>query len=182
MKDNKVVNKILTVLKVVLTVLVLSICLIIIVQKVTNNKFTIGGISIYTIASNSMSPYFEIGDMLLAKSVDSNSLQVGDDIVYQGEKGSVSGKIITHRLIKVDNDNDIFVTKGINNTAEDPSIESRQIYGLVIYKFKFLSFLSKLLMNDYIFYFIVFVPFTVLIFFDIVGIIKDKKELENSGE
>ena len=41
---------------------------------------------------------------------------------------------------------------------------------------------SKLMNDSVLFYFIVFIPFTIILFFDVIGIINDKKALEEEVE
>ena len=64
MKDLKVIFKIfMVILKTVLTLCIIAVFSIILVQRVSNNKFTVGGYSIYTIISPSMRPEYEVFDI-----------------------------------------------------------------------------------------------------------------------
>lgn len=54
----------------------------------------------FTIASESMVPDYKVGDIIISKKVDTNNLNVGDDITYVGEKGELKGLVITHRIVK----------------------------------------------------------------------------------
>ena len=159
----------------VLTILILIVLVAVVTQRLSNNKISFFGYGVYTIVSESMKPEYEIGDMLLAKAVDKKDIRVGDDIVYLGKVDTYENKVVTHRVIKIDN---MIHTKGISNDIEDPPIEYEQVYGKVVSKFVVLSAFSKLMNNSAMFYIIIFVPFTLLVFFDINGIIKDKKALE----
>ncbi len=162
-------------LKVIIIIILLLILLVIVVQKVSNNKVNVMGFGIYTIITESMIPRYQIGDMIVAKKVELSDLKVGDDVVYQGEVGDFKGKIITHRVIKIDGN---IHTKGINNQIEDPAIDIKQVYGKVLFKLGILSAFSKLMNNSILFYFIIFIPFTILVFFDIRDIIEEKRKLE----
>ena len=121
--------------------------------------------------------------MILSRETDINSLNIGEDVVYMGASGDFKDKIVTHQIIKIDETKGekYFHTKGIANSVEDPIVTSSQIMGRVVYKFKILSMLSKLINNMYGFYFIVFVPFVVLLFFEIMDVIhaKEKKMKSN---
>ena len=174
---KSVIKKIYKVLKYVLIVFVILVISIIAIQKISNNKLTLGGISIYTIISGSMVPEYEIGDMIVAKNASKEDLKVGDDVVYMGSSGDFNGKIVTHRIISMSEKE--LRTKGIANDIADPSIRYEQVYGKVIYKTLLLSALSKLSNNSVVFFIAIFVPFTIIIFYDILGIMKDKKALED---
>ena len=119
-----------------------------------------------------MEPEYEKGDILVVKEIDTNKIEVGQDIVYEGAEGQVAGRIVTHRVIKIEETEEgkVFHTKGINSMAEDPIVKQNQIFGKVVYKMIFLSLINKLMYNIYIFYFIVIIPTGVIIFLEIKDI------------
>lgn len=172
---TKIILKTLNVIKNILMVILIAFLVLVLIQRVTNNKFKLFGIGMYTVVSESMLPEYEIGDMFIATEVNQKDIKVGDDIVYLGETGAFKDKVITHRVIRIDNK---IHTKGINNQVEDPAIDYKQVYGKVSIRLTLLSLFSKLMNNSVIFYIAIFVPFTLLIFFDIKGFREEKKEKE----
>lgn len=170
------------ILKAVLLLLALVVFAVIVVQRVSNNKATIGGYGIYTIVSESMVPEYNIWDMLFAKKTDAADIQIGDDVVYQGKEGDFVDKIVTHRVIKkIRHGNSYtFVTKGIANDLEDPAIEQDQIYGKVVLKSAVLSFISKVINNEYGFYFIVFVPIVIIVSLEVIDTANERKRLKRN--
>lgn len=180
LKDNKFLKGASLVLKGITSIVIIFVICIIFIQRVSNNKVTLGGISMYTVVSESMKPKYEIYDMIIAKKVDSSTIKVGDDVVYKGEKSTLKDKIVTHQVIKKEYQNGkyIFQTKGINNDIADPEIEDRQILAVVVSKSNILSMISHIVNNSCGFYFIIFVPFVVLLFFEILDIKKEKMALK----
>lgn len=171
---KKILTAIVKTAKALLIILLLFILGIVVIQRFTNNKASIMGLGIYTIISESMVPKYEIGDMILALKVDDKDLKVGDDIVYQGEVAEFKDKVITHRIVRIDSQ---IHTKGIANSAEDPAIDGSQVYGKVVCKLSVFSLFSKLMNDKILFYLIIFVPFTILVFLEIRDILeKDEKE------
>lgn len=166
-------------LKVLFTVLVIVALIVLISQRVTNNKLKLFGFGVYTVISESMLPEYEVGDMFLAKEIDEKDIKVGDDLVYIGEVSSYKDKVITHRVIRIEDDKTI-VTKGINNDMEDPPIKYKQVYGKVTARFIVLSLFSKLMNNNILFYVLIFVPFTILIFLDTKDLFNEKKKEKES--
>ena len=144
---------------------------VIALQKASNNSSIIG-FRFFTIASNSMFPDYKIGDVIVVK--DSTEFNVGDDITYLGKKEDFKDKIITHRIIK--KDNNTFVTKGINNDVEDPTIDYSQIYGKVVYKPIIISFVSTILKNKFGFFFLVFTPLVLVMFLEVADAVMKKDE------
>lgn len=177
---NKKISIILSSIRVIATLLACFIVVIVFVQRLSNNKLSLGGYSIYTIITESMKPKYQVGDMIVAKKKNIDNIEIGNDIVYLGEEGDFKDKIVTHRVIdkQYKNGKYIFTTKGINNDVEDPFVNQEQVYGVVIYKTILLSFLSKIVSNTYGFYFIIFIPFAIMVFLEILDVIKEKEELK----
>ena len=179
-KNNKFLNGTYLVIKAIASILIIFVICIIFIQRVSNNKVTLGGISMYTIVSESMKPKYEIYDMIIAKKINPSEIEIGDDVVYIGEKSTLKDRIITHQVIKKEYKNGkyVFQTKGINNDVADPEIEDRQILAVVISKSNILSVISHVVNNAYGFYFVIFVPFVVLLFFEVLDIKKEKQALK----
>ena len=176
--NNKVFKGIAVGLKAITSTLIIIVISIIFIQRVSDNKVTLFGYSMFTIVSESMVPKYEIRDMVIAKKVVAEDIKIGDDVVY------LNGKIVTHQVIKKEYKNGkyIFQTKGLANEVEDPEIEYDQILGKVLKKSTLLSLLSHVVNNAYGFYFIIFVPFAILLFFEINDIMKEKKLIKEAKE
>lgn len=147
-------KKVWNILKDIATVILLMILVVVILQKFTNNRMTVGGLHIFSIVSESMVPEYNIGDILVSKTTPPSELKIGDDITYLGEKGELKGLFITHRIIQIKESNGkySFITKGIANEVEDPEIEQGQVIGKVVYKTVIFSFLGRLMRNVIIYY------------------------------
>lgn len=193
--ENPIVKFIIKFVKTVLTTFIVILALMIAIQRLSNNRLTLGGYQIFTIVSGSMEPKYDVGDMLIAKSAKPENLKIGDDIVYKGEKSELKDKIITHQIIDITKDelgNYNYTLKGIANDTSDPIVHQDQIFGKIVYKSIILSWMSKLISNNYGFYFFIFVPLAVLIFVDVVDEVnfqkrrkerkKKNKELLNQEE
>lgn len=182
--NNNTFLKVLTIfIKIILYIIVISLLLVVIVQRVSNNKLNLFGYHIFSVQTGSMIPEYQIGDILITKSVDVSELRVGDDITYNGEVDDFAGKIITHRIINItkgiDNKYEI-TTKGIANTLPDPIISDSQIIGKVVYKTIILSFIGRL-MTNIVSYYVIFIIVSLLISYQIVRIIFEEKEDNNEG-
>lgn len=179
MKNKNIIKIILGIIKSIATFFIVCVFSIIFLQRVSNNSINLAGFSIYTVVTESMYPKYKVYDMILVKSVDTKSIKVHDDVVYKGEKSDFQGKIVTHRVEDITEDNGVltFTTKGINNDIEDPLVNENQIMGKVVYKLLLLSLISKVINNTYGFYFLIFVPLVVVIFLEVMESIEEKKEL-----
>ena len=166
---SKIFKVIWNILSKIITILILFVSIIIVVQKVTNNKESFLGYRIFRVQTGSMIPKYNIGDVILVKEKDIDKIKVGDDVTYKGESGSVKGLLVTHRVIDIEEveGKKAFHTKGIANNLEDPIVYENQINGVVQTKLYILSLICLLLNNKYVFYFCGVLPLTIYVGFRI---------------
>lgn len=188
-KENKILKLIGNIIYILFFITVILMLVVVVMQRATNNNITIGGIRIFSVATGSMIPVYEVGDMLISKEVEPEEIRVGDDIVYLGKKGSFNGKTVTHRVQSIERKEDgnyKIITKGVANNVEDPEIDQTQVYGKIICKVHVLSFLGKLTRNTYTVYVIVFIPVGVLVYKNIKNLInrgyEEKTEEQEESE
>lgn len=188
--NNKIFKFVYKFLEIIIFGLLILYVAFIAFQRMSNNS-AIGGYRMFTIATASMEPVYNIDDVIAVKEVDYKSLKVGDDVTYMGNRLDVAGKIITHRIIKIDTKSDgtlVFTTKGVNNDVEDPTIEENQIFGKVTNKLVLITFISQVIHNQYGFFFLIFSPIVIFIFLEIADTIyesrleKREKEEEKAKE
>lgn len=181
--ENPVLKLINNIVYVILFLIVASVLFVVILQRASNNAIALGGVRVFNIISESMIPKYNIGDVLVVKSIEPQNIKVGDDIAYIGQEITFNQKIVTHQVIKIDYENGeyIFHTKGIANILEDPLVHQNQVFGKVVYKIWILSFISKILSNVYVVFFGIFVPIVVLIFWTILKL-KGLVEVEEYEE
>lgn len=183
-KNNKALKLIGNILYTIVFILVLLVLIVAILQRASNNTLSLKGYRIFSVATGSMVPKYNVSDVLLSKEIDVKDIQVGDDVVYIGKEGSFKNRVVTHQVIsKTEQDGKYkFITKGIANTEEDPEIDGDQILGKIQYKFKILSLIGKMISNVYIFYFMIFVPIAIIIVKQIIVVIKSGKNDEDENE
>lgn len=114
--------------------------------------FSIGLFPIHpkAIATASMYPEIEIGDIVIVKKCSINDLKKEDIIEFQ-----IEDQNIVHRVTEIQNDGNIFkiTTKGDNNNQEDANpVLEEQLKGKVIFKIKYLGlpsvWLNKLINSN----------------------------------
>lgn len=167
-------------IQIAVTVFVSLFLLTVIVQRVSNNRFSIGGVRMFTVLSESMVPVYNVWDIVVTKNVEPKDIKIGDDVTYRGITGDVKGKIVTHRVEKINYDEGshryIFTTKGIANVAQDSEINEDQIYGKVVYKTHILSLFSKASRNTVVFVLFIFIPLAIYIAIEMVNIILENHD------
>lgn len=183
-KGLKIFGIIITAIKIICIILLILLIMVLALQRFSKNEIAIGGFRVFNVATGSMVPKYEVGDVLIVKEVDTNTLKKGDDITYLGNTGTFKNRVVTHQIVDI---NDVagvkvFTTKGIANETNDPSITGEQIYGKVIYKCILISLLTKLMSNLTAFYIIIFVPFAILVFLQIKDFIEERKESDSEED
>ena len=166
-KENKALKIIGNILYTIFFIIVILMLIVVIMQRATDNSIAFGGFRMFTVATGSMVPQYEVGDVLISREIAPEQIQVEDDIVNKGKEGSFKDRVVTHRVIfieKQEEGNYKIITKGIANTEQDPEIDQTQVYGKIIYKVISLSFIGKLINNIYLFYFLIFIPIAIIIF------------------
>ena len=184
-KENKALKIIGNILYSILFLIVVLMLIIVIIQRTSNNSISIGGYRIFAVATGSMVPKYEVGDVLISKEIEPSEIKVGDTVVYKGEVGGFKDKFVTHQIQSIHKQEDgtyKFTTKGISNIEADPEISETQVYGKIIYKVKTLSLISKLISNVYVFYFFIFVPIAIIIYKQIRNLIKEDEEEDEDNK
>lgn len=183
--ENKLFKILWTLIKAIFGLIIALVLIIIITQRVFNNETSFFGYRIFTVASGSMEPKYKILDMLLVKEMSPQEIKVNDDLVYIGKEGTYADKVITHRVIKIEEKDGkrIFHTQGIlDNSMLDPLVDESQIYGRVLYKLHILSFFSRFISKPLGFMLLIVLPIAVLILLEIIDIKEEREKLANEQE
>lgn len=181
LKNNKVLKTIFTIIKTFIIIVLLAFILVVFLQRFSNNKLSLFNYRIFAVATGSMKPKYNIGDVLISKDVNPSKLKVGDNISYLGTQSNFKGKVITHQIVKIENDEDgklLFHTKGIANLVEDPVVKESQVYGKVIYKTILLSYIYKFVSTSTGFGLIIVIPLILIVGYEILATLLEKKEEE----
>lgn len=182
---KKLISIVSGLIKFVAIVFVLLFFFVVIVQNVSNNNVAFGGYRMFTIVSQSMVPKYDIGDVLIVKSVDPDDIKVKDDLCYKGEEEDFAGKIVTHQVRRIETNEKgekEFITQGIANIMQDPVVNQSQVIGVVVYKSLILSLITKLSMNKITFFICIFIPILLLVIFEVRDIVDNKVDKELKKE
>ncbi len=175
------------------TVLMYSICLIMIIVflvivvnfvdkqynlKNGNNKKDL--FSAYTIVSPSMVPSINVLDVVVTMRVNNpEDLKKGDIITFNSTDYRYSGVLVTHRIVDIEKTSSgeyLFTTKGDNNNTPDSSrISFNEIYGRVLFRIPKIGYIQYYLSSILGWVAIIIVPAVMIIGYDIYKLIKTLK-------
>lgn len=186
-KFKHITTKALHVISIVVVVIEILIVASIIASRFSGNVPTVFGHSLYVIASPSMSPELEIGDMIVSRQYDGGELQVGQVIEYHGKSGDMAGKIITHKIVSITGEGDdrVIITKGTANHDEDPPISPDDVISVMVYKTVIIDKLYGVITSTPGFICLIFLPMAAMIITEIVKLmieVKGEKDGKNQNQ
>jgi signal peptidase len=88
------------------------------------------GLRLYSVQSGSMAPAMLIGDLAIDLKAPSSLLKPGDVISYVSSNGS--GEIVTHRIVNIDNNKGVVITRGDNLAQADPPVPANAVIGRTV--------------------------------------------------
>lgn len=178
MFNSKIVKSINRFFRIIATIILCLLLINTILQRVfpADSKFI--KFRTYNIVTRSMEPELTVGDMILVKKVDPETIKIGDNITFLGTLNEMKNKIITHKVVNIRKEYGkfVFTTKGNTNLSLDPDVREEIVYGKVVYRFKLLSLISKLIKTWYGFILIIVIPLVTLFTSEVIDMKKEIKE------
>lgn len=150
----------------IVTIFVILFLLMVCLQRFSNNEVSFFNYRLFTVASGSMAPQYNVGDVLIAKETAPEDIKVGDSLTYLGNSGTFTGKVVTHEVTRIEKTTSgeyIFHTKGKANLIEDPPVYEKQVYGVIVWNPKILSFIYKIVGTQYGLFIFVVLPIFYII-------------------
>lgn len=139
-KSKKVLGILVDILLILIVIIAIVISVLTFASKASDNGVAnILGYSPFAVQSDSMSPTFDKGDLIISKTkdFDTTKIEVGDIITFRATDLKTNAQYInSHRVVKVERLNDVseylfFTTKGDNLEINDLSrIGSSEVIGV----------------------------------------------------
>ncbi len=102
------------------------------------------GFRVFNVISGSMTPVYNVGDLIYVQKVDPTDVKVGDDITFvMNEELAVA----THRVVEVNTEKGYFVTKGLTNDTKDEPVLFENLIGKPRFKIAKLGYVSDFIQN-----------------------------------
>ena len=103
------------------------------------------GYQCFTVISGSMEPKYSVGDLIYVKKVDANTIKVGDDVTFILNEDLV---VATHRVVRIDAENQRLYTKGLANEIEDSDpVHFNNVIGVPQFSIPKLGYVSDFVQN-----------------------------------
>ena len=169
-------NKFKAILKVIYYLLLAFIALVAILVIVSAFPIT-GNYKLMTVLSGSMEPSIKIGSIVMVKPMSVYNI---NDVITFGPYSKIKSPI-THRIvdIKVNNGNELYITKGdANDTPDMREITKRDIVGKVFFSVPFIGYAVDFARKPYGFALLIIIPALIIIYDEARKIFGEIKRLK----
>lgn len=103
------------------------------------------GYRVFNVISGSMSPHYNIGDLIYVKEVPPEQVKIDDPITFVLNENLV---VATHRVIEINPEKQYFVTKGdANSTADATPVHFNNLIGIPQFSIPKLGYVSDFIQN-----------------------------------
>jgi signal peptidase len=139
------------------------------------------GFRVFNVISGSMEPFYSIGDLIYVKEVDPNDIKVGTPITFVLNEDLV---VATHRVIKIDAENQHFYTKGdANDTADSAPVHFNNVIGVPQFRIPLLGYVSDFIQHPPGMYITIGIGVVLIVAVFLPDMMEKKKEVvEESKE
>lgn len=97
------------------------------------------GVQVYSVISGSMEPEYPVGSLIYVKDINPSEIEVNDVITYVLPSETPS----THRVVRIDEENQLFYTKGDANETEDGApVHFKNLIGTPVFKIPYLGYVA----------------------------------------
>ena len=166
-------------LKVIWNIISTTIVVLVVLSAVFLMGSRLLGYQYYTVISGSMEPEYMVGDLLYVKKVDPNEIKIGDPITFILNEDLV---VATHRVIKIDEENQRFYTKGdANEIADGEPVHFKNVLGVPQFAIPKLGYVSDFVQNPPGTYITIGVGLILIILVFLPDLFGKKKKTENEN-
>ena len=178
MKISKALKRTWDIVSTVLVVLIVIFAVLIVGVRLFD-------IQVYSVISGSMEPEYPVGSLIYVKEVDPSEIEVGDVITYVLPNDTPS----THRVVRIDDENQHFYTKGDANAVEDGApVHYKNLIGTPVFKIPLLGYIAYYVQHPPGMYIAIAVGAVLLILVFLPDLFKKEKKkdetppAENGGQ
>ena len=173
MKISQKVRKIWNIVSTVLVVFFVLIAIFLMGSRLV-------GYRVFNVISGSMEPTYSVGDLIYVKDVNPYDIKEGTPITFVLNEDLV---VATHRVIKVDAENQHFYTKGdANDTADSAPVHFNNVIGVPQFSIPLLGYVSDFIQHPPGMYITIGVGVILVVAVFLPDMIGKKKEVEEESK
>ena len=132
-------KKALNTLKKVWNVISTTVVVFVVIFAVLLIGVRLFGVQVYSVISGSMEPEYPVGSLIYVKDINPSGIEGNDVITYVLPSETPS----THRVVRIDEENQLFYTKGDANETEDGApVHFKNLIGTPVFKIPYLGYVA----------------------------------------
>lgn len=179
-EDNS--NRIANIIATVLVVLALGFVIYVMVFSAQGKAVDIFGRSILRVVTGSMEPSLRVGDFIIIKKADPETLAEGDIISFYSEQSDIYGMLVTHRIVGRDEDGR-FITRGDANPIDDRvHVSPDRIVGKFTRKARFFMWVNSFTDSKKLILLLVMIPTTLIALYELKTVVKLGRKMNEDNE
>ena len=121
------------------SILIFVVLIILLLNFFSALRLSLFGYRLFQVQTGSMEPKIKINDLIIIK--EKRNYKKNDIVTYKDENNNY----VTHRIVKITKKE--VIAKGDANNTEDKPISKNKIIGKVVFKFRFINIVNKILRN-----------------------------------
>jgi signal peptidase len=172
---KKILNVISYIVMSILAVIIVCLLYFMFSNMKSKGTPTIFNHQLYIVRSNSMSPTFETGSMIVVRLVDTENIRENDIITYHGSDTSV---VVTHRVVEVIREEGLqFVTRGDANDVNDfVPVPAENVIGKVVFSIPFAGYIMAFMRSKQGLLLLIIIPGVLIVISQVRQLLKLKKK------
>lgn len=185
---SKTGKRIVSIISVIFFLFAISL-LIFATLSLNNDNMTLFGCRFYYVLTGSMEPDIAEGSFIVVKQTKAEELSVGDVISFYSDDPDIEGKINTHAIYSIEQDEngkEYFVTRGSANPApDDYPVYAEDIRGKVVWDSLAAGKIFKVLSNRTVSFCLTVLPIAIIVLINLIDlfvIINTPEKKEGEGE
>lgn len=178
--DSKVRRRLNRVIDIAVTILLVAsfiLCGYVLINTARGKPVNIFGRCVLKVVTGSMEPSIRTDDFIIVEKTDTAELSVGDIISFYSDQEDIKGKLVTHRIVGI-NDDGSFETKGDANLISDRvTANPDKIVGKYTGKARFFIWVSSFASPRKLLMILIIIPVAIAAIFEIRSVTKIGKQL-----
>ncbi|MBR2523566.1 MAG: signal peptidase I [Clostridiales bacterium] len=175
-KSGEKGGKLKDILSIVFLAAAIAFTAYVMIMNMQGKAVSVFGYSVLRVVTGSMEPTIFTGDYIIVQKTTPAELKEGDIITYYTEVDEIKDLIVTHRIIKV-NDDGSFITQGDANQIPDSiPVKPERLLGKYLYKARFFGMIASFADSSKLILFLVIIPILLMSIYETKTLAKQWKE------
>ena len=180
--ENDRSNSIANIIASVLVIASLAFVIYVMVYSAQGKAVNVFGHSILKVVTGSMEPTLRVDDYIIIRKTDPSELAEGDIISFYSDQSDIRGKLVTHRIVGVDEDGR-FITRGDANPTEDSThADPDKIAGKFVRKARFFMWADSFTDARKLILLLVMIPTTLIALYEMKTVMKLGRQISEDSE